>query len=53
MPTLVLTKDEFPNMTMRVGFTIEGKDEEELPEVLLGCANLHGVSLDAAEPVDW
>jgi hypothetical protein len=46
--TLINMKDRFSQMVIRCGFTIEGRDDDELPEVLLGCANLNGVNLDAA-----
>jgi hypothetical protein len=41
-------KDKFAQMVIRCGFTIEGKEDDELPEVLLGCANINGVNLDLA-----
>ena len=46
--TLINMKEKFGQMIIRCGFTIEGRDDDELPEVLLGCANLNGVNLDAA-----
>lgn len=45
---LAAMKDRMAAMVIRCGFTIEGRDDDELPEVLLGCANLNGVNLDAA-----
>ena len=41
-------KDKFKEMVIRCGFVIEGRDDDELPEVLLGCSNINGVNLDAA-----
>jgi hypothetical protein len=45
---LMSMKDRMASMVIRCGFTNEGRDDEELPEILLGCANLNGVNLDAA-----
>ena len=46
--TLIALKESFRTMVIRAGFTIEGKDDDELPEVLLGCSILNGINLDAA-----
>mmetsp|Transcript_77622 Transcript_77622/g.155486 ORF Transcript_77622/g.155486 Transcript_77622/m.155486 type:complete len:372 (-) Transcript_77622:105-1220(-) len=45
---LIAMKEKFGSMVIKVGFTIEGREDDELPEVLLGCANINGVDLDAA-----
>ena len=39
-------KPMFKEMIMRVGFVIEGQDDSELPECLLGNAELRGLDLD-------
>lgn len=49
---LINMKEKFAEMVIRVGFTIEGRSDEELPEVLLGCANINGVSLANAKDLE-
>lgn len=45
---LISMKEMFSRMQIRAGFTIEGREDGELPEVLLGGALINGVSLDNA-----
>lgn len=39
-------------MILHVGFTIEGRSSEELPESLVGCATLNYPTLDRAREFD-
>ena len=41
-------QEKFEKLSLNVGFTIEGRGDEELPECLLGCANLKGVDVNRA-----
>ena len=41
-------RPKFSSMGLNVAFTLEGRDDEDLPEVVLGCAKLNGLQLDAA-----
>lgn len=43
-------KDKFPKFVVNVGFTIEARSDEEMPEVLLGGARV--MNLDPARAVD-
>jgi len=45
-------KPMFKEMIMRVGFVIEGQDDSELPECLLGNAELRGLDLDKSTELD-
>lgn len=45
---LIGMKDSFSRMQIRAGFTIEGREDSELPETLLGGALINSVSLDNA-----
>jgi len=36
----------FKKMCLNLAFTIEGRNDEELPEVVLGCAKLDGMDLE-------
>ena len=38
---------KFVTMVLNVGFTIEGRDDEELPEVLLGGAKVFNLDPDS------
>jgi len=49
---LIGMKEMLAQMVIRAGFCIEGRCEEELPEVLLGCANINGVSLEVARDLE-
>ncbi len=40
---LFYLQDKFAGMRLNVGFTIEGRSDEELPEVILGCCTLDGM----------
>ena len=44
-------KGRFKEMAARVAFTIEGRSEDQLPELVLGCADLH--NLDIVECSRW
>lgn len=39
-------------MILHVGFTIEGRCEDELPETLVGCATLNYPTFDKAKEFD-
>jgi hypothetical protein len=45
---LIGMKEKFGSMVIKCGFTIEGREDEELPEVLLGCGIINGVDLDSS-----
>ena len=47
---LHVLKDRFPQFVLNVGFTIEGRSDEELPEVLLGGVRM--LHLDPGKAVD-
>lgn len=42
----------FKDMVLHVGFTIEGRSAEELPEVMLACGTLNYPSLELAVEFD-
>jgi hypothetical protein len=41
-------RPKFSSMGLNVAFTIEGRDDHELPEVVLGCAKLSGLDIERA-----
>lgn len=43
--TLFSLYDKFKDMALNIAFTIEGRADEELPEVVLGCAKLEGIEV--------
>lgn len=42
----------FKDMVLHLGFTIEGRTADELPESLLGCSTLHYPMLEKAVEFD-
>ena len=48
----VLRRDTVPTMSMELGLTIEARDDREMPERILGCAQFHKPSWDAATKVE-
>ena len=45
-------RDTVPTMSMELGLTIEARDDREMPERILGCAQFHKPSWDAATKVE-
>ena len=45
-----LHSDFFPKMITNIGFVIEGRDDSELPEQMLGCAKL--VNMNKEDAID-
>ena len=48
----VVRRDTVPTMSMELGLTIEARDDREMPERILGCAQFHKPSWDAATKVE-
>ncbi|GMI06894.1 hypothetical protein TrVE_jg13041 [Triparma verrucosa] len=45
-------QDKFKDMTLNVGFCIEGRCDEEQPEVILGCATLKEMDIEKMIKID-
>ena len=45
---LYALKDRVPDLTLRAGFTVQGEDDDELPEILLGGADFWGLDFRCA-----
>ena len=43
---------KFPSMALNVGFTIEGREDDELPEVLLGGIRVNKIDINRNEYID-
>ena len=43
---------DFQDFILSIGFTIESRADDELPEVMLGCFDLNHVDYNAAVPWD-
>eukprot|EP00592_Proboscia_alata_P023134 CAMPEP_0194410084 /NCGR_PEP_ID=MMETSP0176-20130528/8084_1 /TAXON_ID=216777 /ORGANISM="Proboscia alata, Strain PI-D3" /LENGTH=60 /DNA_ID=CAMNT_0039211159 /DNA_START=58 /DNA_END=240 /DNA_ORIENTATION=- len=43
---------KFPSLAFNVGFTIEGREDDELPEVLLGGVRINKIDLNRNEYID-